>query len=87
MPNFEPRPDTGSLFVNDRKTTENHPDRTGTAEIQCPHCTALASFRVSGWLKTSKAGIKFMSLSFRPKEARPARNGDLNFNQSDDPDW
>jgi len=59
----------GSMFVNDRKETESHPDRTGSGCIECPNCGTKADFWLSGWLKTSKAGKKFLSLSFKPKDA------------------
>jgi uncharacterized protein (DUF736 family) len=49
---------SGALFKNDKKTHEKHPDYRGEAEINGQ------KYRVSSWLKTSKAGNKFMSLSF-----------------------
>jgi hypothetical protein len=30
---FEQRDNSGSVWVNDRKTADNHPDRTGSAKI------------------------------------------------------
>jgi hypothetical protein len=63
----ETRDNTGILFVNDRKSNEKHPDRTGTAMIDGKE------YQVSGWLKQGKKG-HFLTLSFRPKsEAPPAR--------------
>lgn len=55
---------TGVLFKNDKKTTENQPNYTGNATI------GGNDFWLSCWLKTSKKGTPFMSLSFTPKEDR-----------------
>jgi uncharacterized protein (DUF736 family) len=62
------RPNSGSLFKNDRKESENHPDYKGTALING------VEMWMSAWLKTSGSGTKFMSFSFQPKEqqAQPA---------------
>jgi hypothetical protein len=52
----------GSLFKNDKKTEEKHPDMSGTINING------TEFWISGWKKQSKAGTGFISLSVRPKE-------------------
>ena len=51
----------GSLFKNDKKTEEKHPDMSGTINIDG------TEYWISGWKKTSKAGTGFISLSVRPK--------------------
>ena len=51
----------GSIFRNDKKTDEKHPDMSGTINIDG------TEFWISGWKKTSKAGTGFISLSVRPK--------------------
>jgi hypothetical protein len=51
----------GSLFKNDKKTEDRHPDMSGTINIDG------TEFWISGWKKTSKAGTGFISLSVRPK--------------------
>lgn len=56
---------TGALFKNDRKDTENHPDYRGECEV------AGTEYWLSAWVKTSKAGRKYFSLSFREKGAMP----------------
>lgn len=66
---YEIKDMTGSLFVNKDKKTENHPDRTGTAKING------VEYRVAGWIKQSKNGTNFMSLSFsEPREKGPDNN-------------
>jgi len=64
---------SGAMFVNDRKTTDRHPDRSGSAHVKCPECDAVTEFWVSGWIKTAKrTGQKFLSLAFTPKEEQQA---------------
>jgi uncharacterized protein (DUF736 family) len=54
--------DRGVLYRNENKTSENHPDYSGSVNV------AGTDFWLSGWLKESKKdGKKFFSLSVRPK--------------------
>lgn len=52
----------GSLFKNDKKTEEKHPDMSGSINIDG------TEYWISGWKKQSKQGANFLSLSVRPKE-------------------
>jgi hypothetical protein len=52
----------GSLFKNDKKLEEKHPDMNGTINIEG------TEYWISGWKKVSKAGSGFLSLSVRPKQ-------------------
>ena len=53
----------GSLFKNDRKELDNHPDYNGSINIEGK------DFWLNGWLKESKKdGKKFFSLSEKPKD-------------------
>jgi hypothetical protein len=52
----------GSLFKNDKKTEEKHPDMSGSINIDG------TEYWISGWRKKSKADVGFISLSVRPKE-------------------
>lgn len=63
---FEQKDGSGSLFRNDRKEKETHPDHTGTAKI------GGREYYVSAWVKEGKSG-RFFSLSFKPKLAPGAR--------------
>mgnify|MGYP006921430826 CR=1 FL=1 len=76
---FEQRDNSGSIFVNDRKEKESHPDRTGTAMIDG------VMYYVSGWIKHGNKG-QFLSLAFKRKEEQrqapapargSARNADM----------
>jgi hypothetical protein len=59
---YEQKDNSGSLFKNDRKETEKHPDRKGSALIDG------VAYWVSGWVKHDKNGNPWMSLSFQKKE-------------------
>ena len=59
---------SGALFRNQKKETEKHPDHTGTINVEG------REFWLSAWIKTSKSGQKFFSLSVKPKDgAAPAK--------------
>jgi len=73
MPNYD-NTNSGTLYVNKDKRSSSSPDRTGSAEVACPHCGAVSGFFLSGWVKTAGekskiAGQKFMSLAFTAKDA------------------
>tara|TARA_R110000744_G_scaffold66022_1_gene134967 strand:+ start:6274 stop:6537 length:264 start_codon:yes stop_codon:yes gene_type:complete len=62
MEKYEQKDNTGVLFVNDRKESENHPDSKGSGLIYGVECW------ISAWRKTSKNGVKYLSLSFQAKD-------------------
>lgn len=55
----------GALFKNEQKSTEQQPDYKGTLNV------GGSEFYVSSWIKTSKAGQKYMSLSLKAKDEQP----------------
>lgn len=59
---------SGALFKNDKKESEKHPDYKGSINVDG------TDYWLSAWLKTSKQGTKFMSLSVSPKDAKPAKS-------------
>ena len=63
---FEQRDNSGSIFRNEKKEKENHPDYKGSAMING------VEMWMSAWLKTGGNGTKFMSFSFQPKEQQQA---------------
>ena len=65
MTKFEQRPDTGTLFKNERREKDTHPHATGTALI------GGVEYWVSAWTKEGKSG-KFQSLAFKPKTEKTA---------------
>jgi len=60
---YEQRDNSGTLFKNDKRETDNHPHATGTALI------GGVAYWVSAWTKEGSKG-KFQSLSFKVKEER-----------------
>lgn len=65
---YQPKDLTGSLFKNDRKESDTHPDYKGNALLNG------VDHWVDAWINTSKNGDKYMSLKFKPKDqqGRPA---------------
>jgi hypothetical protein len=64
MPDYS---NSGTLFREEKKTKLTSPDYKGQATLDCPHCARSVELRLSGWLKTTRTGAKFLSLSFRSK--------------------
>lgn len=61
---YEPKPGSFSLFKNDRKEKESHPDYKGDGlDLNGKPVW------VSAWIKEGAKG-KFMSCSMQPKEAK-----------------
>ncbi len=57
-----------ALFKNDKEGNEKRPDYRGTMQI------GGVAYVLSAWIKTSKAGAKYMSLSVKPKDQRAAKS-------------
>jgi hypothetical protein len=68
---YEQKPNTGSLFKNDRKEADSHPDYKGSALID-----GLGDCWLDAWINTTNDGRKYMSLKIKPKDARSGSYGD-----------
>jgi hypothetical protein len=56
------RTNRGALFKNTTKTDDKHADWRGELNV------GGIEFWLNGWLKTSKKGTPFVSLSIKPKQ-------------------
>lgn len=66
----------GVLFKNQKKTTDKHPDYNGSINVDGKEMW------LSAWIKESKNGGKFMSLSVQDKE--PTAKGSNKAGEVDD---
>jgi len=77
---YESRPNTGVLFNNDTKKSENHPDFRGSVDIDRnllidllkKHQSGPIKVAIAAWKKTSQAGNDFLSLSASEPYEKPA---------------
>lgn len=61
---YEIKDNTGSIFANDRKETESHPDGKGSAMV------GGVEYWISSWNNKTKDGKPYRKLSFQPKEQK-----------------
>lgn len=64
---YETKDNTGSLFRNNRKEKDSHPDYNGSVRIEG------RDMWIAAWLKEAKDGSKYMSLAFKRKDGTDAR--------------
>lgn len=69
MSNYEQKPGTINVFVNDKGDNEKRPDMTGTAMLE--DGTIL---RVSLWAKKTEAGKKYLSGKIQPQQDQAPRD-------------
>jgi hypothetical protein len=75
---FVQKPNNGALFRNERKEKETHPDYTGTLNVDGD------DFYLNAWLKETKDGRKFFSISIKPKDQRGQKFANDRRRQEDD---
>lgn len=64
---YEQRDNSGSLFRNDKRESDSHPNMKGSAMI------GGVEYWVSAWTNTSeRTGEKYQKLSFQRKDDKPA---------------
>jgi hypothetical protein len=55
---------TGSLFDNNRKERDTHPDKTGSCKIEGKE------YWINAWIKRDDQGRERLSIAFKPKEEK-----------------
>ena len=66
MSQQEQRDNSGIIFRNERKSRDSDRDYAGSATIDG------VEYWVSGWIKQAKNGSKFLTFSFKAKDAPKA---------------
>ena len=74
---YELKDNSGSLFRNEKKETDKHPNATGTVMVDG------VEYWISAWTKEGAKG-KFQSLSFKRKEPKRQDNSGSNFAERGD---
>lgn len=64
---FEQKDGQGSLWKNDRKEKDTHPDLTGQIMVEGK------MYWISGWAKVHESRGKWLSLSVKPKDQPTAQ--------------
>jgi hypothetical protein len=67
---YEQRENSGSLFKNERKDKDSHPDYTGSINV------SGVDYWLNGWIKDGQKGM-FFSLSVKPKQPRQSAQDPL----------
>ena len=67
---YELKDGDGSLFFNNRKSKENHPDYTGRVQLEG------RQYRIAGWKRSTKAGGGYLSLRITEQQQPP---GEIDF--------
>ena len=76
---YEPKNNSGSLFVNDRKETASHPDFSGSAVVDGKE------YWLSGWKKPGKDGkAGWLSLALKPKDGKASARPRAELDAEDD---
>jgi len=65
---FEHKPNSGSLFKNDKRETDSQPNAKGSALIDG------VAYWVSAWTNESANGARYQSLKFSRKDENTAPN-------------
>jgi hypothetical protein len=68
MANFEQKPETGSLFDNNRKSSQTHADMNGECLIDGK------VYYMNAWRNKTKSGSEYLSVKFKLKEDRSVKS-------------
>ena len=75
---YEPKANSGSLFINERKSSDTHPDLRGSVHVSrdllatlMAKGTPLVEISVSAWNKQSAKGTTYLSLAASAPYVKP----------------
>ncbi|KPK22220.1 MAG: hypothetical protein AMK69_20275 [Nitrospira bacterium SG8_3] len=74
---YQPKPNSGTLFANKTKQKPNSPDYSGTVLIDMnsiPAGDGLVTLRIAGWKKQGKSGSTFLSLALSLPQEQQSRS-------------
>jgi hypothetical protein len=74
---FQTKPNTGTIFRNTDKQKDEDRDYSGSLNV-----AGAGEFWVSGWIKVSQRGTKYLSLSVKPKQEAAKSAGAAPFNDA-----
>ena len=68
---FEHKDNAGSIFKNQYKTEDKHPDHQGSCKIICEECGHATELRISAWINDLKNSAgKYFGLQFSKHQAK-----------------
>lgn len=82
---YEPKPGDGSLFKNERKTADNHPNATGYI-IAHRDIKAGERLRLAAWTRDGSKG-KFQSLRLSDEQRRDEPQDNRQTRDDDEAPW
>lgn len=74
------KPNSGAIFKNDKKTSDQQPNMKGQALI------GGIEYWVSAWTNEAQDGSRYQALKFEPKQAQQAPPPTQRTRQSDPPE-
>ncbi len=75
---YEPKPNNGSLFINEKKSSENQPDLRGSVHVSrdllealMAKGTPLVEISLAAWNKQSAKGTTYLSIAASAPYVKP----------------
>ena len=78
--NYQQKPNTGTLFPNNHKQSDKHPDRRGQIHLSreflekmLEQDSELVVMDISAWENTSAKGVEYLGLSIQAPYVKPSK--------------
>ena len=79
--NYQQKPNTGTLFPNNHKQSDKHPDRRGQIHLSreflekmLEQDSELVVMDISAWENTSAKGVEYLGLSIQAPYIKPNKS-------------